>query len=195
MVWIWMSFVRSIKPFCVQSLLHMMFLKISWTSVGLSQGHSILSVATGFVADKQVDCDEACSIGLEAASRIYGQLTKDVKLSRKDKVLTIFGSAHTSSPGTGSCSKRSSLVHAHHMCHERFEWHGRIPHIWACTTNQISLSEGIHEKDQQNCSSHASQITYDHQLWNSTKLDICAWWRPSSPYCAVASGCHLSTSL
>ena len=81
----------------------------------------IVSVATGFGADKQVDCDEACSIGLEAASRIDGQLTKDVKISKGNKVLTISGSAHTIIQGTGSCSKPSSLVHAHHMCHERFE--------------------------------------------------------------------------
>ena len=34
MLWIWTSLVRSIKPFWVQSLLHMMFLQISWTSTG-----------------------------------------------------------------------------------------------------------------------------------------------------------------
>ena len=57
---------------------------------------AIMSVATGAVADKQVNYDEAYSIGLKAAGRIDGHLTKDVKLSRqKDNVLTISGSAHT----------------------------------------------------------------------------------------------------
>ena len=56
---------------------------------------SIVSIATGLVADKQVNCDDAYSIGFKAASRIDGQLSKDVKLNRKDKVLTISGSANT----------------------------------------------------------------------------------------------------
>ena len=57
-----------------------------------SDRYSLVSVATGTVADKTVNCDNAYAIGLQAAATVVDKSYTDIKLSRKDRVISISGS-------------------------------------------------------------------------------------------------------
>jgi len=48
-----------------------------------------VSLSTGFIADKSVNCDNAVEIGQKAASELAGKKFLDLKLRRNDKVKTI----------------------------------------------------------------------------------------------------------
>ena len=56
---------------------------------------SLVSISTGLVSDSNVNCDEAYNVGLSSACRLDGKEMADVKISRKDKVLTMEGSSNT----------------------------------------------------------------------------------------------------
>ena len=49
----------------------------------------LVSLSTGIVADASVNCDDAVEIGQRAASEMSGKKFRDIKLRRKDKVVTI----------------------------------------------------------------------------------------------------------
>ena len=53
----------------------------------------LVSLSTGIVADASVNCDDAVEIGQRAASEMSGKKFRDIKLRRKDKVVTI-GAKH-----------------------------------------------------------------------------------------------------
>ena len=57
-----------------------------------SDRDSLVSVATGTVADETVNCDNAYTIGLQAAATVVDKSYTDIKLSRKDRVISISGS-------------------------------------------------------------------------------------------------------
>ena len=57
-----------------------------------SDRDSLVSVATGTVADKTVNCDNAYAIGLQAAATVVDKSYTVIKLSRKDRVISISGS-------------------------------------------------------------------------------------------------------
>ena len=72
---------------------------IQWLQVQSLLSYSgcdtLVSISTDLVADKTINCDEADFIGLKAAAKMDDKPYTEIKLSSKDKVITISSAKDT----------------------------------------------------------------------------------------------------
>ena len=62
------------------------------------------------------------------------------------------------------------------MCHERFKWHGRIPHIWACTTTTPGQPPYLFDKGFMRKTNKSVLATHLCNRPLSRRLQHCLWW-------------------
>lgn len=61
------------------------------SSFSYGEHDSLVNIASGLAASKDVNADQAVTIGTKAASVVIGKTCADVKLKRNDRVTSISG--------------------------------------------------------------------------------------------------------
>lgn len=77
--------------------------------------NSLVCIASGVVADKCVNADQAFELGIKVISAMTGQTYPDLRLKRKDRIISISGAKNQITVCRVEVEMNSSFIHEGHV--------------------------------------------------------------------------------